>query len=360
MKEIVKDTYSMQNKSVPVLAVRKKESSPYNYSIHDIVFDSKKMYEHQLYNIEQTNLYASDWKPYLKPWHGVGIYADAFGSITDWPRDDYPWTEPIINDISDVYSLKPTAPGESSLMEKVLETIRYFKEQSNGNILISLTDTQSPFNTASLIVRTDILLMACYDNPDAVHHLLSMITELTIEFTKMQMKEIGSDIALPGHIFPAGARQGISISDDNNTMISPDMYDQFILPYMNRISKAFDGIYVHSCGNFTTNLPSWKKLDGLLGVNMHIGEGDMEPESVKQTFTNKCSIWADIGMKWMEKNKNIKTFFEKHYLPGLLYDGDIRGLMVEAPKSDDPVEQREFVEWTREKIEEILKYKNNQ
>lgn len=355
MKKIVPEAYRLQNHSVPVLAVRKRENSPFDYSIRDIVFDSKKMYEHQIYNIEQTELYDSDWIPYLKPWHGVGIYADAFGSATSWPEDDYPWTEPFIEDISEVYSLKPDAPGESPLMEKVLETIRYYKERSHGDISIALTDTQSPFNTASLIVRTDTLLIACYDNPDAVHHLLSLITDLTIEFTRVQIKEIGTNIALPGHIFPAGAEQGISVSDDNNTMISADMYDEFILPYMNRISDAFGGIYIHSCGNFTNNLDSWKKVEGLLGVNMHIGAGDMEPYSVKQKLGGTCAIWADVGMKWMELYESIDIYFEKHYLHGLLSDGEMKGVMVEAPKSDDLLEQKEMVSWTREKIEEILK-----
>jgi uroporphyrinogen-III decarboxylase len=347
---LIKQTYNMENTSIPVLAVRKSEKSPNNYSVRDIVFDPKKMFHHQIYNIEQTELYGSDWVSYLKPWHGVGIYADAFGSETTWPDDDYPWTEPFIEEITEVYQLKMPKAGDSPLMEKVLETIRLFNEWSGRNIPISLTDTQSPFNTASLIVRTEVLLTACYDNPAAVHHLLSMITDLLIDFSKMQMEAIGNKVALPGHIFPAGAERGISISDDNNSMISPEMYEEFILPYMNRISHALGGLYVHSCGNFIRNLPSWKKIEGLLGVNMHIGAGDMDPNTTKETVGGSCSLWADVGIKWHQVKDNIEDFYTDHYLPGLLSGGDSRGLMVEAPKADDPVEQKEKVDWTREKI----------
>ena len=68
--------------------------------------------------------------------------------------------------------IKPARAGESPLMEKVLDTIELFNDQTDGQIPIALTDTQSPMNTASLIVRTEELLMGCYSNPEAVHHLL--------------------------------------------------------------------------------------------------------------------------------------------------------------------------------------------
>ncbi|KKK75916.1 hypothetical protein LCGC14_2868930 [marine sediment metagenome] len=77
------------------------------------------MLEHQLYNVEQTLRLDSEWVPFLEPWHCVGLYADAFGSETSWPQDDYPWSEPCIEDISQVYKLKPDLAGESPLMEMV-------------------------------------------------------------------------------------------------------------------------------------------------------------------------------------------------------------------------------------------------
>ena len=84
----------------------------------DIVFDTAKVPDHQLYNSEQTQALESDWAPILEPWHGVGIYADAFGSETSWPEDAYPWTEPFIERIDDVYDLIPAPPVEDMVQRK--------------------------------------------------------------------------------------------------------------------------------------------------------------------------------------------------------------------------------------------------
>ena len=187
MSNLVQQTYELSNRVVPVLSRRKYESDPFGYTVRDIVYEPAKLFDHQMYNVEQTLSLGSDWIPYLEPWHGVGIYADAFGSQTTWPVDDYPWTEPFIENIEEVYRLKKPAAEESPLMQRVLGTIEYFKQQSDGRVPISMTDTQSPMNTASLVVRTEELLTSCYTNPRAVHHLLDLITDLVVEFSRMQL-----------------------------------------------------------------------------------------------------------------------------------------------------------------------------
>ncbi len=354
MPELIKNTYELANRTVPVVSRRKYETDPYGFTIKDIVTDSEKMLEHQMYNIEQTTRLDSDWVPFLEPWHGVGIYADAFGSKTSWPEDDYPWTEPCIEDISQVYKLKPDLAGESPLMEKVLTTIELFQDRTDGRIPIALTDTQSPMNTASLVVRTEELLMSCYTHPEAVHHLLDLITDLIIDFSKMQLGQIGENKAIPGHLFPAGGSRGISVSDDNCSMVSPDMYRRFFVPYFNRISRAFGGIYIHSCGDFSQNLDPMLEIEGLLGVNMHIGPGDMDPTVAAGKLGGKCLLWADVGMKWQEQQPTLPEFFTEYYLPGLLGGGEVRGVIVEAPPVENMDRRKELVVWTREKVSALI------
>jgi uroporphyrinogen-III decarboxylase len=350
----IEQTYELSNRVVPVLSRRKYESDPFGYTIRDIVYEPAKVFDHQMYNIEQTLSLDSDWSPFLEPWLGVGIYADAFGSQTTWPVDDYPWTEPFIENIDEVFRLKMPAPGESPLMERVLRTIEYFKEQNGGGVPISMTDTQSPMNTASLIVRTEELLTACYTNPEAVHHLLDQITDLIIEFSKIQLEVIGSVVALPGHLFPAAGHRGISISDDNCSMVSADIYRQYFVPYFNRLARAFDGIYLHSCGDFSQNLEAMLEIEGLLGVNMHTGQGDMDPALVKKYLGGKCVVWGDVGIMWAQTHASLEEYFEQYYLPGYLADGEMRGVMVEAPPVEDMARRREMVAWTRESVGRLI------
>ena len=351
MNDLVAATYELKNETVPVLARRKDADDPFGFTIRDIVAEPARMLEHQLYNIERTRELGSDWLPFLEPWHGVGIYADAFGAATSWPEDDYPWTGPRLTDIRQVYALKAPAAGDSPLMEKVLETIRFFLREAGREIPISLTDTQSPMNTASMIVPTDELLAACYADPEAVQHLLGQITDLIISFSRLQLELIGERAALPGHLFPAGARRGISVSDDNACMVSPQIYRAFFVPHLSRISRAFGGLYLHACGNFLQNLEAMLEIEGLLGLNLHIGPGDMEAAAAAKILGGRCLLWADVGIRWQRLAPTAEEFFLRHYLPGLLAGGG-GGVMVEAPPEADPRRRRELVDWTRGQVRE--------
>ena len=74
----------------------------------------------------------------------------------------------------------------------------------------------------------------------------------------------------------------------------------------------------------------------------------------KQKLGGKCLIWADVGIKWQQQYPSLEDFFTEHYLRGLLQDGKIEGIMVEAPPVEDMSHRKEMVSWTREKIVELL------
>ena len=154
MNDTVARTYGLMNTEVPVLARRKDTDDPFGYSIHDIVWDPARMLKHQMYNIEQSALLGSDWVPFLEPWHGVGIYADAFGATTSWPENDYPWTEPTFTEIGQVHGLTLPAAGSHRSWRRCWRRSASSAARRARSCPSALTDTQSPMNTASMIVPT--------------------------------------------------------------------------------------------------------------------------------------------------------------------------------------------------------------
>ena len=64
------------------------------------------------------------------------------------------------------------------------------------------------------------------------------MTEAFIEFYSMQYEYLQNP-AYPVHSFPlVSSGDGISISDDEALLLSPDLYREFGLPYLNRIDPA--------------------------------------------------------------------------------------------------------------------------
>lgn len=97
---------------------------------------------------------------------------------------------------------------------------------------ICLTDTQSPFDTATLICDACEVFAACYENEELLLDFMQKITDLVIEFSRVQLDLIGHELAaMPGHQYPSlpGA-PGFSLSDDNLAVSSPPINRKIALP----------------------------------------------------------------------------------------------------------------------------------
>jgi hypothetical protein len=195
--------------------------------------------------------------------------AGAFGAEYTWPEGQAPLVRPLFSSAREAL-LAPIRPvRDTPIGRHTLEMIGYLLESTRGRLPISLTDTQSPFNTACQIVDVNGLLLEMMDDPEPVRQLLMLIAELLAEFTREQLALLGSTAVFPGHGF-ASSRvfEGLGFSDDNLLMVSEDLYRQVILPSVERLAEAFGGIAFHSCGDWSrklrlvTSFPRIRTADG--------------------------------------------------------------------------------------------------
>ncbi|GAK59377.1 hypothetical protein Epulo_00015 [Candidatus Vecturithrix granuli] len=210
-----------------------------------------------------------EWKsdlvfPHLQPWYGVGIYATAFGAHYIWDENYCPQVRPIFSRTEEIEHIEKPAIETSEPMREVLERIEWYREVTHDQLPICLTDTQSPHDTASLLMETNTFFAECSCCHEKYENFLQAITDIIIEFSEKQMEAIGPRLSLPGHQMLCHPRfQGISVSDDNMVMLSPRTYQATSLPYLQKIAANFGGIAVHSCGNVTHNIPNLLKIEGL-------------------------------------------------------------------------------------------------
>lgn len=211
----------------------------------------------------------SGYVPYLEPWFGVGVYANAFGAEYVWPPEgvqDSPQTHYVALTEEDVANLPEPSIENSPIMKLVIDAIDYFVAETKGEIPISCTDTQSPIDNATLIWDTSSFFTAMYTSPDLVHEFLAKITSLMIEFTELQIRHLGGTWARPGHIMMASTNgPGLSLSDDNIVMVSASHYAEFAARYNGILADKFGGVAIHSCGCYRNQL---KALIGTRGIIM--------------------------------------------------------------------------------------------
>ncbi|MCR4621632.1 MAG: uroporphyrinogen decarboxylase family protein [Clostridiales bacterium] len=214
----------------------------------------------------------------LEPWLGVGIYAAGFGAKYIWTDTAAPQTRPFVDTPEEAAALKLKPLSEWEEMTEVLRRIRYFKQQTNGLVGITLTDTQSPNDTASLIMNTSEFFADCIDAPDEIEPLLSKVTDAIIEYSRIQMEEIGDQLCMPGHNTFSGpdSRVGIMVSCDNMAVISPRAFKNAEAEYLERLARAFGGVSTHSCGRIIHNLDCLTEVKGLVMADC-AADGDPNP-----------------------------------------------------------------------------------
>jgi len=182
--------------------------------------DMKASLRWQLGGLQKSMEFKADVPNFLVPWYGIGIVASAFGI-------DY-----------------------------------------GGRVPISQTDTQSPLNIACNIVDMSSFFIDMFDEPEAVKTLLNRLADLLADFAREQIRRIGEVLVWPGHGY-ASCRsfEGLGMSDDNASMISPEQYFEFAVPAVEYLGERFAGSAFHSCGNWSDKVETVKKIPGLRMVD---------------------------------------------------------------------------------------------
>ena len=275
--------------------------------------------------------------PFLEPWFGVGVFANAFGAKYIWTENESPQTHYIAHSIDDIEKYDIPDIDIAPIMNLVMDTIDYFLNETNGKIPISCTDTQSPVDNATLICETSVFFMAMYENPEATHRFLDKITKTMVAFSKKQIQLLGETWARPGHIM-ASARgaKGFSVSDDNIVMLSPEHYSEFAVPYNEVLAREFGGIAIHSCGDYRKQLSALIKTEGLLQVDGAFMKENIDPcpntdyQLFKETFS-KSDVILHARM-----NENWAEVFPKLYHP------DMRLILqIPTPAPGEPADKNE-------------------
>jgi len=136
-------------------------------------------------------------------------------------------------------------------------------------------DLQGPMDIVELLWGSS-LFYALYDMPDLVHELLELVTETYIAFMREWQKIVPPG---DGHSAHWGLlhRGHIMIRDDSAMNLSPEMFDEFVRPYDQRLLDEFGGGAIHFCGRGDHYIARMCEMRGLHAVNLSQPEmNDME------------------------------------------------------------------------------------
>jgi len=161
-----------------------------------------------------------------------------FGAQIEFPDDDMPLSKvPLLREPEDLQKLVKPSPYTGKRMSDRLEAIRMFREQVGGEYPIMGWVEGALAEAADLRSVNSLMLDLLY-RPDWGEELCAICAEVAIDFARAQI-EAGADI--------------IGLGDAVGSLINPQMYRRFALPYEQRIFEAVHDMgalaRLHICGN---------------------------------------------------------------------------------------------------------------
>jgi hypothetical protein len=281
IKSVIDKYENIKEKRLPKLIDFWEGRCPYLISVeagftrYSFCNSIEENFNANIFDFGETLDCPSDTLPNLEPWFGTGIYAEAFGCKYYWREGDSPAVHYAYHNIEEIQKIQKPEISAGKLFGMVLEAIEYFKDKTNGRLPICMTDTQSASDTATLVLDASEFFIACYTHPNVVKRFLNMINELVIEFSRKQVELIGNCLVLPGRIISSSINanfggKGITISDDNLAVSSPQLNAEYFLPLDDKLGEALGGVAIHSCGNWGHTMPLLLQMKNLLMIECKI------------------------------------------------------------------------------------------
>ena len=158
--------------------------------------------------------------------YGMCTEPSAFGSVSMWGEDDFPFAKKVLLSPSDVDRLEKPDARKHGLLPFVIKRLKHLQpEIEKAGHKIRFAVARGPLNIASFLMGTPEFMEAIKTEPELMHRLLGMVTDFLVEWIEVQREA-----------FPT--IDGILLLDDIVGFISRRDFETFGLPYLQRVFSA--------------------------------------------------------------------------------------------------------------------------
>jgi len=315
-----KDMTLQPEKSQPKFIINTLDNS---YTWEEMLFDPYKMLKNELDKLKMHIEIEDDRVLSTRVNFGTAQIAAAFGCDIHIPPNNLPCAKNhVLTDINDVYKLKKPSL-EAGWYNKLKEFTQFYKDNMPENVYMQLPDIQSTFNSAHLIRGNDIIF-DFFDEPKKLEYLLDFVTDYMIDLTKHLNKMINHE---EGWFFDWGAlwKGNGRISNCSVHLISPTMYEDYILKRDKRFFKAIKGGRMHYCGAYTEVIESFLKDNFITGLDFDSNLHSLW--DISQKVPNNVPILTDtqedsdtvkrlLAGDWPEKKNIILNIYVENMKSG--------------------------------------------
>jgi len=163
-------------------------------------------------------------------WSEFGMCTEpaSFGAKCTWHENEAPFAGEIIADISDIDNLTKPNPQTDGLTPLVLKRLEHYNGQiEQAGHATKFAVARGPLNIACFLMNSSEFLLSIRTEPEAVHKLLTVVTDFLVDWLKLQAQT-----------FPS--IDGVLILDDIVGFLGEDDFKAVVLPYLKRLFQSLD------------------------------------------------------------------------------------------------------------------------
>ena len=222
----------------------------------------------------QTIFLPGFWSEY-----GMCTEPSAFGAVSVWEEDEFPFAKQRLHSVEDVDRLEQPNPRKDGLLPFVIKRLQRMQpEIEKTGHKIRFAVARGPLNIASFLMGTTEFLMALKTERERMHHLLTMISEFLADWITFQRE-----------CFPT--IDGILLLDDIVGFISKRDFQKFGMPYLKKVYDVDVSVkFFHNDSPCKASAPYLSEV----GVNLLNFGIQHSLNEMKEWTENKITLLGNI------------------------------------------------------------------
>jgi MtaA/CmuA family methyltransferase len=206
------------------------------------------------------------------------VYHQALGGKLIFPEDDESYsTEVLLGTIREFRRLQVPDPGSAEGMTILLAAARAVVRAAGDAFYIQANIDTGPFSLGAVLRGTqDFLIDLVTENERDLHEFLSFCAEVVVAYGRAMIRT---------------GVHGIQFGDSTASLVSPELYAKFVLPYQERAVDALKDsggdLWIHICG----------RTDHLLHLLRDIPFQGFEVDAKVDMLTARTLLGERIALK---------------------------------------------------------------
>jgi hypothetical protein len=250
-----------------------------------------------------------DWLPLAQTHFGMGLFGGIFGSEVIWrPDDETSWSRPPFDEWPHDLGKRLRFDPHHPLVDLVLRTIKYHREQSQGTFAVGVLETIDALNLVNVLRGGTQGFMDLYLHQEIVREVMELGVQWNIEWLEAQWETAGAFAGGWASLVDWFPWRTVWLSVDAYGCCKLETYVQTGREYAQRLIDHFGHGWQHLHADGIRLLPEIVKLRNLVGIQIGEDVGYPRPFEIVRALQEMVgTIPLQIGCTWTEFRDSLEA-----------------------------------------------------